>query len=266
MIEIAGLNIYPLKGARGIALDRLTLDPIGPVDDRRWMMVDPGGNLVTQREIAALCRIGARPVAGGLVLDGPGSAPLEVPVPAEDQDHLTVRVWDDTVLANDAGDRAAEWCSSQLEAPLRLVHLSARANRRTDSDYDPIGGLVSFADGYPILVASETSLADLNRRLEVSLPMNRFRPNIVVRGSEPFAEDGWKRFWVGGLPFDVVKPCARCVVTTTDQQSGERSVEPLRMLATFRRRGSGVMFGMNVVHRDIGEIGVGQEVKVGSRP
>jgi hypothetical protein len=260
MIEIASLHVYPLKGARGISLDEVSLDGIGPEHDRRWMLVDPESNLVTQREIAALCQIVARPAGGRLVLEAPGETGLAVPTPAEPGDHLTVRVWDDSVEALDAGPEAARWCTAFLGAPVRLVHLAGRANRRTDPDYDPIGGLVGFADGFPILIAGEASLADLNRRLEVPLPMNRFRPNIVVRGSEAFAEDGWKRFWVNGIAFDVVKPCARCMVTTTDQQSGERGMEPLRTLATFRKRGSGVAFGMNVVHRGSGCIAVGQEV------
>ncbi len=268
MIEIASLHVYPLKGGQGIPLDAVGLDAIGPEHDRRWMVVDPDGNLVTQREIAALCRVVARPSGRGLRLEAPGTAALEVATPPEDGRHLTVRVWSDAVEAVDAGPEAAQWCADFLSAPVRLVHLAERANRRTDPVYDPIGGPVGFADGYPILLATESSLADLNRRLAIPLGMNRFRPNIVVRGTEPFAEDDWTRFSVNGIGFDVVKPCARCVVTTTDQQSGERGVEPLRTLATFRKRGSGVMFGMNVVHRGEGRIAIGQELvfeRTGSR-
>jgi uncharacterized protein YcbX len=260
MIEIAGLHIYPLKGGRGISLERMALDSIGPLEDRRWMMVDPDGSLVTQREIAQLCQIVAQPLEGGLRLEGPGRAAIEVPFPRQDRGRLTVRVWNDLVPAVDAGEPAAQWCSAQLGAPLRLVRLAHGANRRTDPSYDPIGGQVSFADGYPILLAGEASLADLNARLPIPLPMNRFRPNIVVRGSGPFAEDGWTRFGVNGIPFDAVKPCARCVVTTTDQQTGERGVEPLRTMARFRKRAAGVMFGVNVVHRGVGEVRVGDEI------
>jgi hypothetical protein len=260
MIEIASLHIYPLKGGRGISRPEIRLDQRGPEHDRRWMVVDPDGNLVTQREIADLCRVTALPTATGLRLEAPLVGALEVPDPPETDSHLTVRVWNDRVEAHDAGADAARWCTGFLGAPVRLVHLASRATRRTDPDYDPIGSPVGFADGYPILLAGEASLAGLNARLEVPLPMNRFRPNIVVRGSEPFAEDGWRRFWVNGIPFDNVKPCARCVVTTTDQESAERGVEPLKTLASFRKRGSGVMFGVNVVHRATGTVAVGQPI------
>lgn len=260
MIAVASLHVYPLKGARGITLDRMGLDRIGPEHDRRWMVVDPEGNLVTQREIAALCQVTARPSPAGLVLEAPDRPGIEVPTPRATSNRLTVRVWHDMVEALDAGPDASRWCAAFLGAPVRLVHLSDTANRRTDAAYDPIGGAVGFADGFPILLAAEASLGELNRRLDTPLPMNRFRPNIVVRGSEPFAEDGWKRFWVNGIAFDVVKPCARCVVPTTDQTSGRRGVEPLKTLATFRKRGSAVMFGMNAVHRATGTIAAGDRL------
>jgi uncharacterized protein YcbX len=260
VIEVSALTIYPLKGGRGMPVTELAIDSIGPRNDRRWVVVDSAGVQVTQREIARLCQIVARPDGAGLRLSAPYMPTIEVPEPTAEAARRTVQVWDDAVEAADAGDVAARWVSRFLGAEVRLAHCPETTARRTDPDYDPIGSPVSFADGYPLLLISEASLADLNTRLPSPLPMNRFRPNLVVRGTEPFAEDGWRRFMIGAIPFDGVKPCARCVVTTTDQDTGERSPEPLRTLARYRRRGDGVQFGMNVVHRRTGTIRVGDPV------
>ncbi len=261
MITITELHVYPLKGGRGIARRELTLGRMGPDDDRRWMVVDGEGHLVTQREIGRLCLIGATPASGRLTLDAPGHHPLTVPTDPG-APRRRVRVWNDELDAEDQGDQAAQWLSDFLGASVRLVHFPDNATRRTDPDYDAVGAAVAFADGYPILIIGERSLEDLNRRLDTPLPMNRFRPNIVVTGSEPFAEDGWRRFRVGGQTFDVVKPCARCTVPTTDQATGDKGQEPLRTMARFRKMNSAVMFGMNVVHRGTGTIRVGDPVEV----
>ncbi len=262
MIRITSLHIYPLKGGRGIAVDQFDLDRFGPRDDRRWMVVDPDGALVTQREFGRLCQVGAVPETASLRLTAPGQSPLTVPRPRTGATTRVVRVWDDHVGAVDLGDEAAQWLTGFLGAPTRLVYCPDDAERTTDPDYDAVGSPVSFADGYPVLVVSEASLADLNTRLAAPLPMNRFRPNIVVTGVEPFGEDGWRRFEVAGIPFDGVKLCARCPVPTTDQDTGERAPEPLRTMATFRKRNGGVMFGMNAVHRALGPIRVGDQVTV----
>jgi uncharacterized protein YcbX len=262
MIEISALTIYPLKGGRGIPLEEVELDRLGPRDDRRWMVVDADDALVTQREVSRLCQVAARPDETGLRLNAPYAPPLSVPTPGPEGPTRRVRVWDDRVAALDAGDAAAEWFTNFLSLRSRLVFCPESTDRRTDPDYDTIGGAVGFADGFPILLASEASLEALNQRLATPLPMNRFRPNVVVRGTGPFAEDGWRRFEIGGLAFDAVKPCARCVVTTTDQDTGERGQEPLRTMATFRKRGFGVMFGVNVVHRGRGTLRVGDRVTV----
>jgi MOSC domain-containing protein len=262
MIEVSGLTVYPLKGGRGISIAELSIDSIGPRHDRRWVVVDAAGVHVTQRDVARLCQVVARPDGPLLRLSAPYAPTLEVLTPKAESPRRRIQVWDDGVDAIDAGDEAARWISDFLGAAVRLVHCPDPTNRRTDSDYDPIGSPVSFADGYPLLLVSEASLADLNGRLALPLPMNRFRPNLVVRGTEPFAEDAWRRFTIRGIRFDVVKPCARCLVTTTDQDLAVRGHEPLRTLATYRKRGEGVMFGMNVVHRGTGTITVGDQVTI----
>lgn len=264
MLRITHLNIYPLKGGAGIAVERFDLDRFGPENDRRWMVVDTDGALVTQRENVALCRVAAAPAPERLTLKAPGQ--LELEVPRDDQaPRRTVRVWNDQVDAVDAGDPAAQWLSDFLGQAVRLAYFPSWATRRTDKDYDPIGSDVGFADGYPILVIGQASLDDLNQRLATPLPMNRFRPNVVVSGTTPYEEDTWRRFSSGPVAFDAVKPCARCVMTTTDQDTGERAPEPLRTLATFRKQGSAVMFGMNVVHRGPGTLRVDDTLTVETR-
>jgi uncharacterized protein YcbX len=262
VITIHSLHIYPLKGGRGIDLDRVVLDRFGPTDDRRWLVVDPRGRQVTQREVARLCQVGAVPFPDRLVLSAPGAADLVVGRPTGLSSFSTrpVRVWNDRIEAIDLGPDPGRWCSEFLGREVGLVYLPDGARRRTDPEYDSIGGSVSFADGYPILLTTTASLEDLNRRLDVPVPMNRFRPNVVVTGTGPFEEDDWRRFSIGEVILDSVKPCARCVVTTTDQLTAVRGREPLAALARYRSRPAGAIFGVNVVHRSGGTVAIGDPV------
>jgi len=262
MITVRGLTFYPLKGARGITTTTLELDRIGPRFDRRWMVVTEAGHFLTQRELPTLYRVGAVPGAGSLTLSAPGQTDLQVPVDGPGTFPSRVRIWGDECEAVDQGDLAADWCTSYFDRPCRLVFYPDAATRRTDPAFDPTGSPVGFADAFPMLLIGTGSLAALNAKLDRPVPMARFRPNVVVEGIEPFAEDRWRGFSIGATRFEAVKPCARCVVTTIDQETGERGAEPLRTLATFRRGDSGALFGMNVVHRDRGTIAVGDVVRV----
>jgi len=262
VITVSDLIFYPLKGARGIATPSLELDRFGPRFDRRWMAITEAGRFLTQREAPELCLVEAIPTAEALTLRAPGQPELAVPIQADDETRR-VRVWTSECDAHDQGERAAGWLSAFLQRPARLVHLPDDRARRTDPAFDPTGSPVSFADGYPILLIGEASLVVLNGSLVEPVPMDRFRPNLVVSGSAPYAEDDWRRFTIGGLPFEGVKRCARCVVTTVDQQSATRHDEPLRTLSKLRRGDHGALFGMNVVHRARGTIAVGDVVEVG---
>jgi uncharacterized protein YcbX len=186
--------------------------------------------------------------------------PLRTPLHPKDTVATSVTVWDDACSASWVGDRAAEWFSEFLGYPCTLVHMGERVVRPADPAFAPAGARVSFADGFPFLMISEESLVDLNSRLSDPLPMNRFRPNLVVAGGGPFAEDTWKCLEIAGVRLRVVKPCARCVVTTTDQATAERGKEPLRTLATYRKVAGEVMFGQNVVHENTGWLRVGNTV------
>jgi uncharacterized protein YcbX len=249
MLILSGLYCYPLKSAAGIALEQALLEPRGLQYDRRWMVIDADNTFVSQRSQPRLALI--RPqLADTLRLHAPDMPELDVPLAATGSS-LSVRVWEDTVTAVTVHPDADAWLSQVLGQAVRLVHLPDSSHRPIDPDYAQTSAHneVSFADGYAVLVISEASLEDLNSRLEAPLPltMNRFRPNVVVRGCAPYDEDDWTTLRAGEVQLNLVKPCGRCIVTTTDQETLERSPEPLSTLAMYRKQGSQVMFGQNAV-------------------
>ena len=260
--RVDGLYCYPVKSCRGTSLNAAVVGPRGIAADRQWMIVDEKGEFLTQRELPRMALVSPRLIDGGLEMTAPGMPPLNVS-PSMQGERTRVTVWDDRCGAVDEGPGAAEWLSTFLEVQCRLVRIPDDEVRRVDPGYAGPDDQVGFADGFSFLLTSRASLDDLNQRLPAPLPMNRFRPNIVVVGSEAFEEDRWKRIRIDGIMFAVVKPCARCAITTTDQDTGERSNEPLRTLATFRHvAGRGVMFGQNLVHDRAGVLRVGAEVEV----
>jgi MOSC domain-containing protein len=259
-LRLSGLNIYPIKSARGIALDESQVDEFGLRYDRRWMVVDRSGQFLSQRSHARLALVVPSIRDGALRIDAPGMPTLETSLDPSPTVATRVTVWDDTCGATWLGEKAADWFSQFLGSACSLVHMATDVRRPADPVFAPEGVRVSFADGFPFLLISEASLADLNRRLDEPLPMNRFRPNLVVAGGDPYQEDGWTNIEIGGIGFRVVKPCGRCLVTTTDQNTGERGKEPLRTLATYRKRDGEVMFGQNVVHEGRGRLRVGDPV------
>ena len=247
---LTGLYVYPLKSARGIALERAAIDERGIEHDRRWMVVDEHGVFVSQRTHPRLAVVGTALDGAVLRLAAPGLPELEVEPPVDSATE-TVRVWEDDVPGLLAPKAACEWVSEHLGARCRLVYLPDAARRRVAAPHEP-ARLVSFADAFPFLLLSEASLAELNRRLARPVPMDRFRPNLVVSGCAPHAEDSWRRIRIGDVPFTVAKPCSRCVVVTTDQSTGERAREPLATLATYRRFDGKVLFGQNLIHERMG--------------
>ena len=260
---LTALSIYPLKSCAELPLTHALAEPLGLRHDRRWMAVDEEGTFLTGRQVPALVHIRAVPGPTGLRLSAPDMPALEVPLPPPEAPRLTVSVWDDTCSAAHvaAGDA---WLSRYLGRAVRLVSVDARMRRPVDPRYAGVEERVGFADGYPMLLLSEASLAELNQRLPRPVPMNRFRPNLVVGGCEPFAEDSWKRLRIGGVELAVVKPCARCVFVNLDMERGvsDPDREPLRTLATYRNRDHKVLFGQNVLVRTPGELRVGQPVEV----
>ena len=262
MARITALNIYPVKSCRGIALERATLAATGFIHDRQWMIVRPNGRFITQREEPRLALI--EPSLGNavLTLQMPNAAALTVPMDAN-AGALEVQVWDDKCVAFDAGDAAAAWLEGILGKPYRLVRFDPAHKRPSSAKYTgDIEALNQFSDGFAYLVISQGSLDDLNTRLPQPLPMNRFRPNIVLDGVPPYAEDTATEFFSDGVRLRSAKLCARCVITTTDQSRGERDGdEPLKTLRSYRfnRESRGIMFGQNVILAE----GAGRELRVG---
>lgn len=262
-MHISSLHRYPIKGCRGHALDRAEFDDVGVVGDRRLMLVDARQRFISQREMPVLATIDPHLDGPMLTVRAAGHQTFSHEL-LSDGESLMVTIWGDTVPAVDQGDSAAEWFSAVAGAPVRLVRWTHETHRKIDPQFSPRDTAeTTFADAYPALGVTEASLADLNRRLAEPVPMARFRPTLVVSGGSAWDEDNWSAVQVGAMVFDAVKPCARCVVTTTDQSSGARNPqqEPLRTLATFRTiRPFGAIFGQNMVHRFPGVIAVGDRV------
>lgn len=260
--SLSQINIYPIKSCRGFSTESWELEPRGFRYDRRWMLVDDEGMFLSQREFPRMTLISVEVESDRLRVEAPKMEPLFVPFQLNSGKHIPVTVWDDGVEAVSVGNDAAEWFSEFLGVSCKVVTMTERSIRPVEKEYSINNDVVSFADGFPLLLISEASLADLNTRLEVPIPMKRFRPNLVVKGCEPFAEDLWKEIMIGDVKLHVVKPCARCTVTTVDPETGEKGREPLRTLATFRSIGNNVMFGQNVIHAANGNLQVGDEVRV----
>ncbi|MFC7986082.1 MOSC domain-containing protein [Streptomyces sp. NPDC057336] len=268
--RLQSIHVHPVKASRSLSLREVVVEPWGLAGDRRWMMVDDGGKVVTQRGRPRIALAAAEPLPGGGVrLSAPGREPLTVPVPRAGGT-VPVQIFRDKVEAVPAEDEAVHaWCSEFLEADVRLVHLDDPATRRpVDPRYALPGETVTFADGFPLLLTTTASLEALNALIargehaeEGPLPMDRFRPNVVVSGTEAWAEDGWSRVTVGDVDFRVAKPCGRCVVTTTDQGTAERGREPLHSLGQHRRLNGKLVFGQNLVPLGRGTIRVGDPVR-----
>jgi uncharacterized protein YcbX len=261
---LSAIHVYPIKSCAALSPTVAELEARGLAHDRRWMIVDAAGRFVTGRQVPRTVLIRATPRVGRLALDADGAQPLDIPVPPHGAPRRDVVVWKDTVDAIDAGDLAAHWLSAVLAREVRLVYMDASAARPVNPTRAQPGDEVSFADGYPLLLISQASLDALNARLAQPLPMLRFRPNLVVSGAQPHAEEAWKRIRIGAIEFEGVKPCVRCVFTTVDPARGEfdPSGEPLRTLKTYRRSPDGIVFGTNLIARGLGTLRVGDAVTV----
>ena len=262
VMRLLRILTYPVKSTRFIEVDRAEVESRGLRGDRRWMVVDQAGRFVSQREVPRLTLIEARLTETGMQLSVPGRAPFVIKTPPARSPRIPVEIWDDTVHACPAGDEAAAVLSDYLGQDVRLVYMDEAARRPVDPAYAREGDEVSFADGFPLLLCTAASLQALNARLDTPVGMERFRPNLVVDGTHPFEEDHWTEIVVGAVPFRVVKPCARCVVTTADPATGATGKEPLRTLATFRRTEGKVYFGQNLIPQREGVLHRGEPVRV----
>jgi uncharacterized protein YcbX len=287
--RLSALHVYPVKGVRALSAASAAVEPWGLAGDRRWMLVDGEGRFVSQRERAVLALVEAEPLPGGGVRltapDVPGMPPLLAEPPrGAALRHADVRLWRDkvpAVLDGTRADETAAWFDALFatdpagaeggpRGPFSLVYMADPAvSRPVDQEFGRPGEVVSFADGFPLLLTTTASLAALNELVaagalaaEGPLPMDRFRPNAVVDGTAPWAEDGWRRVRIGEVVFRVVKPCGRCVVTTTDQRTARRGREPLRTLGRHRAIGGKLVFGQNLVPESTGTLRVSDTLTV----
>lgn len=264
MITLSSLIYYPIKACRGLEVGCAQVERMGLELDRRMMIVTSEGEFLTQREYPRLAHVTPTLQDGTLTLFAPGYDSIRLTIQSVGIP-LPVDIWHSKgVHAIDQGEEAAQWFSDWLGTSVRLVHLADGYKRKLNPQYavhedDHTG----FADGYPILLISEESLQDLNTRLtDGPVPMNRFRPNLVVRGCEPYAEDTWNKIKIGDVELAVVKPCPRCVVTTIDKETLEQGKEPLKTLGKYRKHELGAIFGQNIIPIHGGSLRLGMNVQV----
>jgi uncharacterized protein YcbX len=263
MTQLSNLTYYPIKACRGFDVKESNVERMGLEHDRRMMVVTAEGDFLTQREYPKLALITPTLKNDTVTLSAPDFDSIHFNVQKSGA-AWPVHIWKaKEVSAVDQGDETAEWFSNWLGVSVRLVHIADGFKRTLNPDYainadDHTG----FADGYPILIISEESLQDLNSKLDSPLPMNRFRPNIVVRDCASFAEDNWKRIRIGDIEMALVKPCPRCVVTTIDKETLAKSKEPLKTLESYRRHELGAIFGMNVIPLNSGRLELGMNVEI----
>lgn len=262
-MHLSALYIHPLKSAASLALQSVDCDPRGPRHDRRWMLVDETGRFVSGRQVGALVRLFVQPHDAGITLRW-NDETHEVAAPSGEHGRVAVTVWKSEVDAAQADPAASEWISRRIGRAVRLVHMDATAQRFANPKYAGPDSPVSFADGYPWMLIGQSSLDALNAKLTPPVPMPAFRPNLVVAGATPHAEDGWTHLRIGAVEFRVVKPCTRCVFTTVEPDSGQRRAdgEPLATLKTYRRSEDGIVFGMNLVALGGGTLRVGDPVEL----
>lgn len=265
---LSEINIYPIKSLKGISLENSHVENRGLRYDRRWMLVDENWQFFTQREFPVMATIAVEVTSGELRVTSASAGMMTIPFEPDHGERGIATVWDSRVESIAYVGEVSEWFSDAIGTKCMLVLMPEKSLRRVDPDHAvrPDEDIVSFADGYPFLLIGEGSLEDVNSRLEEPVPMNRFRPNLVVAGSDPFEEDTWRKIKIGETVFHVVKPCARCVITTVDQTTGEKGKEPLKTLSTFRNRDGKVLFGQNLIADNPGgQIFVGDDVEVLSR-
>jgi uncharacterized protein YcbX len=263
-LVLSELRVHPVKSCRGFVVAERELDRFGLALDRAFMVVDEErGLFLTQREEPRLARIVPSIEGTVMTLAADGAASVAVDLARTGGTRIPIEVWRHRGDGVDQGAEAARWLSALLGRPLRLVRIPPDHARRVNPDRVPEAAFTAFSDGYPLLVLTRESLGDLNGRLPAPLPMERFRPNLVIEGAEPYAEDGWRRIRVGPVELEIVKPCDRCGITTVDQALGARDGrEPLRTLNRYRRREGAVFFGQNAVHRGAGKLAAGMPVEV----
>ncbi|MDN3547916.1 MOSC domain-containing protein [Mucilaginibacter aquaedulcis] len=262
MLTVSSLYIYPIKSLGGIALNNAVVTDRGLKHDRRWMLVDEQNNFLTQREHPQMALFKVQVEIDGLLVSHPTNGSVIVPFKHNNQIKQEIAIWEDTCTGVFVSSELDTWFSKAMSLKCRLIHMPEETHREVDQRYAQPGMITSFSDAYPFLLIGQGSLNDLNSRLPESLPMDRFRPNIVFTGGHPFEEDLMNHIKIAGIDFYGAKLCARCVLTTINQQTAVKAKEPLKTLASYRLKDKKIMFGQNLVHKGSGVISIGDTLNV----
>ncbi len=262
-VVISQLFVYPIKSFPGLSVSSLTLDSLGAINDRRYMLVDESGKFVSQRQHANLALVSLEQHVDGWQVKFPESEPRILPVEGQIEQLINVTIWSDSCEVYDQGDDWAEWFSAALGKPVRLVYTPKDIQRRIDPDYCSQDRHVSFTDGYPLLVTSVSSLQEINSHLDISITMQRFRPNVVVSGSNAFAEDNWQYLKSSDNELALVKPCSRCVIPTINLETAQKEKVVWQTLQKLRQAEDGkIYFGQNAIHQHEGVLHVGNRLEI----
>lgn len=263
MLVLSEIYIYPVKSLGGISLDSAIVEERGLKYDRRYLLVDENSMFMTQRDYPQLAFLKLSFGEKGFkVLNTQNNSYSFIPFESDSKETVSVTIWDDVCGSVRVSKELDDWFSNAINKKCSLVYMPDDEKRIVEKKYINDEHIVSFADAYPFLIIGQSSLDDLNGRLDEPILMNRFRANFVFTGGSPYEEDSWKDFKIGDLSFKAVKPCARCVITTTNQDTAERSGEPLKTLSKYRKINNKVMFGMNLVCKQTGSISVGNKIEI----
>ena len=261
---LSEINVYPIKSLGGVSLKIAKVEKRGLQLDRRWMLVDEKMKFISQRAYPQMSLLRVEIGVNGLKISHKKDFGEIIFIPFNNsfEEEIEVKIWDDFCKAQAMAESYGRWFSKILGIKCMLVFMPDDSLRRVDPRYSSGDEIVGFADAYPFLLIGQSSLNELNSRLEKRIPMNRFRPNLVFTGGESFIEDKWEKFRIGNIEFECVKPCARCTVTTVNQDTSEVCKEPLATLSLFRKFGNQVLFGQNLIHAGEGNISIGDELEV----
>lgn len=261
---LSEINIYPIKSLGGISLNEAEIEDKGLQHDRRWMLIDEEGTFITQRKHFELALLQVDIAENIMTVSHKKNLnhAISFSIDEETGESISVTVWDDRSTGFEVNTKVSNWFSEFLKMKVRLVKMASADRRLVDQRYASNNETVSFADGYPCLLIGQSSLNGLNEKLSMPIRMDRFRPNFVFTGGIPHVEDNFSTFFLGDVLFSAVKPCARCVLITIDQQNGLKGQEPLRTLAGYRTAGKKILFGQNLIHKGSGIIRLGDELRI----
>jgi uncharacterized protein len=263
MLQVSQLFIYPIKSLGGISLKKAETTERGFRYDRRWLLINSDNEFMTQREFPQMCLLQPFVSEAGIVISHKqNKSEFFIPFESQDADEIVVKIWNDYCRARLISESADEWFSEMLSVRCKIVFMPEDSRRPVDRTYAKHEEITSFSDAFPFLLIGQSSLDDLNKKLETPVPINRFRPNIVFTGGAPYEEDFMKAFKIGDVNFYGVKPCARCPIPTVNQENAFKTKEPINTLAKYRSQNNKVFFGQNLLHMGQGTIHVGDEITV----